>query len=143
MSFSYRPILRTTFVTIYCTWRGDFTNDEANELHAQAFSDTSARDWEKLVHEVSLGWVTARKGRQFVGFLNVPWDGHAHAWIQDVMVRANQRHKGAGKSLVDTAVLGARAAGCRWLHVDFTAPLCDFYLDACGFVSTNSGLMRL
>jgi hypothetical protein len=37
----------------------------------------------------------------------------------------------------------ARAAGMAWLHVDFEGHLRDFYLGACGFTSTDAGLIAL
>ena len=128
-------------------WRGLFASSEVNSLHAEAFetrvfSDTEW-DWSSLTARHSLGWVTARDGEQLVGFVNVPWDGFLHAWIQDVMVAVSHRHCGVGRQLVDEAVRGARAAGCEWLHVDFDDELKPFYFDACGFTPTNAGLIAL
>lgn len=129
------------------SWRGPFGNDETNLLHAQAFGtklyDAGEWDWETLVARHSLGWVTARSGTELVGFVNVPWDGSVHAWIQDVMVAADHRHAGVGRALVDAAADGARDAGCEWLHVDFEGHLEPFYFDACGFTPTAAGLRRL
>ena len=45
--------------------------------------------------------------------------------------------------MVAIAVEEARAAGCEWLHVDFDDHLRPFYLEACGFVPTNGGLIAL
>ncbi len=78
-----------------------------------------------------------------VGFRNVPWDGLAHAWLQDVMVRRAARHQGIGTRLVRVARDGARAAGCEWLHVDFDDELKDFCLNGGGFAPTSAGLLRL
>jgi hypothetical protein len=76
-------------------WRGAFTNAEANELHAEAFGtrvfDESEWNWVELVRRHSLGWVVARSGERLVGFVNVPWDGLVHAWIQDPMVARGAR----------------------------------------------------
>jgi GNAT superfamily N-acetyltransferase len=129
------------------TWRGDFTSDEANALHAEAFGtrlhDSAEWDRRRLVAHHSLGWVTARDGGRLVGFVNLPWDGLVHAWIQDVMVAADARHLGIGRQAVEAAREGARAAGCEWLHVDFDDELAPFYLDACGFSPARAGLMQL
>jgi len=128
-------------------WRGDFDNAEVNELHAEAFGsrvfDASEWDWLALVHEHSLGWVTARDHETLVGFVNVVWDGQVHAWLQDTMVASAARHRGVGTQLVATAIERARTAGCGWLHVDFDEPLGPFYLDACGFTPTAAGLIEL
>lgn len=128
-------------------WRGLFTNDEVNRLHAEAFETRlySAQewDWERLVRDHSLGWVTARSGPDLAGFVNVVWDGLVHAWIQDEMVANSARHGGIGRSLIMAAAQGARDAGCEILHVDFEDHLRPFYLDACGFTPTSAGLMRL
>jgi GNAT superfamily N-acetyltransferase len=128
-------------------WRGPFTSREANQLHAEAFgarvfSDTEW-NWHEQVAAHSLGWVTARDGDPLVGFADVAWDGEVHAWLQDVMVAADSRHRGVGRRLVESARNGARAAGCDWLHVDFSDDLASFYLDACGFQPTRAGLMAL
>ena len=128
-------------------WRGEFTNEETNRLHAQAFGgriyDAAEWDWEAQLRRHSLGWVAARAGTELVGFVNVVWDGSVHAWIQDVMVADDHRHSGVGRALVDVATLGAREAGCEWLHVDFQSHLEPFYFDACGFIPTAAGLRRL
>jgi GNAT superfamily N-acetyltransferase len=129
------------------TWRGAFTNEEVNALHAEAFEtrvyDAAEWNWEQLVEAHSLGWVTARLDGQLVGFVNVVWDGLVHAWIQDEMVARAARRRGVGRDLVRHAAQGAREAGCEWLHVDFEDDLREFYFGACGFTPTNAGLLRL
>ena len=101
-------------------WRGAFTNDEVNDLHAEAFGttayDESQWNWAELVHRHSLGWVVARDGSDLVGFVT---------------------------ELVDSARRGAQAAGCQYLHVDFEDHLRAFYYGACGFQPTNAGLLEL
>ena len=128
-------------------WRGGFSNDEVNLLHAAAFGTrvftAEEWDWVALTARHSLGWVTARDAGRLVGFVNVVWDGLVHAWLQDTMVDPADHHRGIGKQLVGEAVAGSRAAGCEWLHVDFDDDLRPFYFDACGFTPTNAGLMRL
>ena len=128
-------------------WRGGFSNQEMNALHAEAFDtrlyDESEWNWRELVERHSLGWVVAREGETLVGFVNVPWDGLVHAWLQDTMVAESARHRGVGKELIAVAARGAREAGCEWLHVDFDDGLKEFYFDACGFTPTNAGLIEL
>jgi GNAT superfamily N-acetyltransferase len=144
------PVRSTNYaeeVTITYTWRGDFTNTELNELHAEAFEtrvyDEGEWNWVEQVHRHSLGWVVAREGAMLVGFVNVPWDGLVQAWIQDTMVATATRHQGVGAMLVAIAVTEARRAGCEWMHVDFDDHLQPFYFDACGFTPTNGGLIGL
>lgn len=36
-----------------------------------------------------------------------------------------------------------RAAGCEWLHVGYEPHLDAFYRDACGFKTTQAGLLSL
>lgn len=116
-------------------------------LHAEAFEtrvfDETEWNWVDQVHRHSLGWVVARDGNRLIGFVNVPWDGLAHAWLQDTMVAKHARHQGVGTALVAMAVEQARQAGCEWLHVDFEGHLRPFYLDACGFRPTDAGLIAL
>jgi GNAT superfamily N-acetyltransferase len=134
-------------VTVAYAWRGEFGNAEMNRLHAQAFHtrvfDDSEWNWREQVERHSLGWVVARDDGRLVGFVNVPWDGLVHAWIQDTMVAEDARHLGIGTELVAVAVREARRAGCEWLHVDFDDHLRPFYFDACGFTPTNGGLIAL
>jgi GNAT superfamily N-acetyltransferase len=136
-------------VDITYEWRGAFANGEVNALHAEAFEtrvfDETEWDWERQVLVHSLGWVVAREhadGR-LAGFLNVPWDGLVHAWVQDVMVDLRSRRRGVGRRLIEVAVGATRAAGCEWLHVDFDEELRDFYFGACGFRPTTAGLIAL
>lgn len=134
-------------MTVTYSWRGDFSNAELNDLHAEAFAtrvfDETEWNWVELVHRHSLGWVVAREGERVLGFVNVLWDGLVHAWLQDTMVSATARHKGIGTQLVAVAITQARRAGCEWLHVDFGEHLRAFYLDACGFAPTHAGLIAL
>ncbi len=133
--------------TITYEWRGDFTNEEIHELHAEAFEtrlfDESEWDWVKQTADHSLGWVVARAGGQFVGFVNVLWDGFVHAFIEDVMVHKLVRHSRVGVGVVHAARDGATAAGCEFLHVQFGEHLTPFYIDACEFKPMPGGLMEL
>lgn len=128
-------------------WRGAFSNAEVNGLHAQAFDvriyDESEWNWSDQVHRHSLGWVVARDDGALIGFVNVPWDGLVHAWIQDTMVAAHARHRGIATRMVAVARDACRDAGCEWLHVDFDDHLRPFYFGACGFRPTNAGLIAL
>ena len=131
-------------MTISYEWRGPFTNPEVNALHSEAFEHRLLDDdWRGQVERHSLGWVCARDGDELVGFVNVPWDGGIHAFLIDTVVARSARRQGIGTALVAMAVDGARSGGCEWLHVDFDEHLRTFYFDACGFVPTDAGLIRL
>lgn len=61
-------------------WRGSFTNQEVNALHAEAFEHRMFEDdWNDQLDRLSLGWVTARDDDGLVDFVNVIWDGLVHA----------------------------------------------------------------
>ena len=128
-------------------WRAEFSNEEVNRLHAEAFEtrvfDESEWNWRDLVAAHSLGWVVARDGTELVGFVNVLWDGLVHAWIQDTMVAAKLEGAWRWHATASPPREGAREAGCEWFHVDFDDHLRGFYLDACGFTPTNAGLIAL
>src|SRR4051794_12963494 len=92
-------------MAIVVEWRGPFTNEEANALHAEAFGtrmfSADEWNWERLLADHSLGWVTARDGGSpdgtpLVGLVNVVWDGLVHAWLQDLMVGSTHRYQGIG-----------------------------------------------
>ena len=125
-------------------WRGGFEDSDLNALHAEGFGHRILDiGWRAQVERHSLGWVCARLDGELVGFVNVAWDGGAHAFILDTVVSAALRRSGIGAELVAEAAGGARAANCEWLHVDFEDDLRAFYFDACGFRPTNAGLIAL
>ena len=125
-------------------WRGAFRNDEVETLHAAGFGrDPVDFDWSGQVERHSLGWVCARDDDELVGFVNVPWDGAAHAFVLDTLVTARLQRHGIATRLVGIATEHARTAGCEWLHVDFEDHLRGFYFTACGFTPTNAGLIAL
>jgi GNAT superfamily N-acetyltransferase len=111
----------------------------------RAHGGQPAAGWWDQIRPYSLGWVTARLpgGGGLVGFVNVAWDGGDHAFLLDTKVAGEHQRQGIGTALVDHAVRHATAAGCEWLHVDFTERLTGFYFDACGFRSTPAGLIHL
>ena len=135
-------------------WRGPFDSREVSALHAEAFGGQGGsggaddqggcpRDWRAQVGRHSLGWVCARNGDDLAGFVNVAWDGGAHAFILDTMVAARMRRRDIGAGLVAVAVREARRAGCEWLHVDFEEHLRPFYVNGCGFTPSSAGLLAL
>jgi hypothetical protein len=89
-------------MTITYTWRGDITNVELNSLHAEAFEtrvfDETEWNWQEQLYGHSLGWVVARRDDRLVGFVNVPWDGLVHAWIQDTMVAVDARRQASERN---------------------------------------------
>jgi GNAT superfamily N-acetyltransferase len=155
------PVAAYRVRVISYEWRGAVGNAELNALHAEAFGhEVLAEDWRGQLARHSLGWVCARDGSDgaggdgaggadgahgaaLVGFVNVPWDGGTHAFILDTMVARRARHRGIGAASVAVAADGARAAGCEWLHVDFTPELRGFYFGSCGFRPTDAGLIAL
>jgi GNAT superfamily N-acetyltransferase len=133
-------------VTVTYAWRGEFENTEVDGLHAAGFGGPpTGHDWWAQLSRHSLGWVCAREsdGGALVGFVNVAWDGSAHAFVLDTVVAEAARHQGVGVGLVVEAERRARAVGCEWLHVDFEDHLAPFYFEACGFRPTPAGLVRL
>lgn len=131
-------------MTITYQWRGDIDNAALNALHADGFGTPVAEtDWRARLERHSLGWVCAWEEGTPAGFVNVVWDGGAHAFLLDTVVAGHCRGRGVGTGLVATAAERARAAGCTWLHVDFEDHLRPFYFDACGFKETAAGLIAL
>jgi GNAT superfamily N-acetyltransferase len=125
-------------------WRGTATSVELEALHAEAFGhQPRGLDWAARLQQHSLGWVCARRGGELIGFVNLAWDGGAHAFVLDTLVTSRHRHRGVGRKLVAIATEEAAQAGCEWLHVDFEDRLNRFYFGACGFTATSAGLLRL
>jgi ribosomal protein S18 acetylase RimI-like enzyme len=133
-----------TGANIEYTWRGEFTNEELNHLHAEGFRHRLfSDDWWAQVTRHSLGWVCARDGEDLVGFVNVAWDGGVHAFVLDTLVPTEYRRRGVATEMIRICTKEAREARCEWLHVDFENNLKEFYFDGCGFEPTNGGLLRL
>lgn len=124
-------------------WRDPISDDEMVEL-VDAHGGRPEASWWDRIRPHSLGWVAARTSDGvLVGFVNVAWDGGAHAFLLDTKTRGEWQRRGVGTELVGRAARRARAAGCEWLHVDFEPHLRSFYVDACGFHSTAAGLIHL
>ena len=129
--------------TISFAWRNPITDEEMMELVSSDGGRPAAGRWDRTSAH-SLGWVGAREADgSLVGFVNVAWDGGAHAFLLDTRTRVTHQRRGIGRELVRQAAHQAAAAGCEWLHVDFLPDLTAFYLDACGFRRTEAGLLQL
>lgn len=128
-------------------WCAGFDGDEVERVHVAAFGGARAPAdgtyWVDGVERYSLGWCTARRAGELIGFLNVLTDGHTHAWLQDVVVDPGAQHGGVGTAMVELAVARATADGCEWMHVDFDDDVADFYLRVCRFEPTAAGLRYL
>ena len=129
-------------MTIDYEWRGELSDAEMVEL-VESHGGNAEVGWWDRIRPHRLGWVVAREDGIAVGFVNVAWDGGDHAFLIDTKTRASEQHRGIGTELVGIATEHARAAGCEWLHVDFEPHLASFYVDACGFVPTDAGLIHL
>ncbi len=112
-----------------------------NGLFAAAWPGYEARAFGPVLAR-SLGYLGALAGGTLVGFVNVAWDGGAHAFLLDPTVHPDHRRRGLGLRLVRAATALAREGGAEWLHVDYEPPLEAFYA-AAGFRSTVAGLLRL
>ena len=127
------------------TWRGSFESREVETLHAACFEREPSFEWDwwQQVNQHSLGWVCARAGGRFVGWVNVAWDGGVHAFLIDTIVESGHRRQGIATQLVGSAADHARQQGCEWLHVDFDSHLRAFYWQSCGFAVTDAGVIAL
>jgi ribosomal protein S18 acetylase RimI-like enzyme len=119
-------------------------DDALNALHARAFGgDGAPQPWAARLARHALSWVGAFDAGRLVGFVQVCWDGGAHAFLLDTAVDPAAQRRGIGAGLVRAATADAAKAGCEWLHVDFEPHLTEFYLRSCGFRRTSAGLLRL
>ncbi|MEW3744789.1 hypothetical protein QOZ75_29375, partial [Pseudomonas aeruginosa] len=73
--------------TVRIEWRTPVSDSELVELTRSHGGEPEVGWWDR-VGEHSLGWVTARtEVGQLVGFVNVAWDGGAHAFLIDTKTR--------------------------------------------------------
>ncbi|MEV7522994.1 GNAT family N-acetyltransferase [Streptomyces sp. NPDC091371] len=114
---------------------------ELNALFAAAWPEHEDVSFAPVL-ERSLAWVAARRDGRLVGYVNVAWDGRAHAFILDTTVHPQERRRGLGVRLVRAAAGAARERGAQWLHVDYEPHLAGFY-ERCGFRPTAAGLLAL
>ncbi len=125
-------------------WRDErLTDEEMVDLVLSHAGRPEGGSWDRI-RSHSLGWVTARApDGTLIGFVNVAWDGGAHAFLLDTKTRGVYQRRGIATELVGVAVREAMSAGCEWLHVDFEDALAPFYFDDCGFRPTTAGLINL
>ncbi len=121
-------------------------DDEAiSRLHRLAFglTDEGVDPWAERLKRHSVTWVGAFHDDVLVAFVHVCWDGGSHGFLLDTVVHPAHQRQGLGQAVVTAAAQAATRAGCEWLHVDYEPHLAHFYRDACGFRSTEAGLIRL
>jgi GNAT superfamily N-acetyltransferase len=117
------------------------TDDELNELFSSSWPSHTQSAFGPVLSR-SLVYVCAYHAERLVGFVNLAWDGGAHAFLLDITVHPEQQRRGIGQRLVRRAADLAREHGIEWLHVDYEPRLRRFY-EACGFRHTEAGLMDL
>ncbi|HEY3155362.1 MAG TPA: GNAT family N-acetyltransferase [Candidatus Eisenbacteria bacterium] len=115
--------------------------EDLNALFSAAWPDHRSRDFGPVLAR-SLTYVCAFAGDRLVGFVNLAWDGGAHAFLLDPTVHPEFRRQGIGSGIVNKAVSECRERGVEWVHVDYEPALAVFYR-RCGFRSTSAGLIRL
>lgn len=115
--------------------------DEMQSLFASAWEGYAPRSFAPVLAR-SLAYVCAYADEKLVGFVNLAWDGGVHGFLLDTTVHPQYQRLGIGTGLVSQAIATARIHGMAWVHVDYEPHLKAFY-EACGFVPTNAGLLRL
>jgi GNAT superfamily N-acetyltransferase len=96
----------------------------------------------EAILERSLVHVGAFEGEKLVGYVNVAWDGGAHAFLLDPTVHPGHQRRGIGTGLVHRAIEISRERGAKWMHVDYEPHLDSFY-KSCGFRPSAAGVMPL
>jgi GNAT superfamily N-acetyltransferase len=120
---------------------GAVDNDALNALFAASWPGHVAGDFTPVLAR-SLLYVQAYAGARLVGYVNVAWDGGAHAFLLDPTVHPELRRRGLGTELVRRAVEETRRRGVEWIAVDFEPQLAEFY-ERCGFRPSHAGVIHL
>lgn len=119
------------------------SNEDLSELYALGWEREHGAVYDfQPIHERSLGFFCAYSGTEFVGYVNLAWDGGVHAFLLDPTVHPAYKRRGIGTELVRHAVDLARERGLEWVHVDYEPHLESFY-KSCGFKPTLAGLINL
>jgi GNAT superfamily N-acetyltransferase len=117
------------------------SDEDLNTLFAAAWPNHARSDFQPVLRR-NLAHVCAYAGGTLIGFVNLAWDGGAHAFLLDTTVHPDWQRRGIGRQLVQHVTAVARKRGVDWLHVDYEPHLDDFYR-GCGFRPTLAGLIRL
>jgi GNAT superfamily N-acetyltransferase len=112
-----------------------------NALFRAAWPAHEPHDFTSVLKR-SLTYVFAYAGERLVGYVNVAWDGGAHAFLLDPTVHPDLRRRGLGSELVRRAVEETRRRGIEWIAVDFEPQLAGFY-QRCGFRPSHAGVIHL
>lgn len=116
-------------------------SEDLNSLFAAAWPEHTAIDFQPLL-ERALVYVCAFENDRLIGFAKIVGDGGIHGFLLDPTVAPDRQRHGIGKELVQQCAEESRRRGIEWLHVDYVPELKPFY-EACGFRSTQAGLLRL
>nr|WP_315183232.1 GNAT family N-acetyltransferase [uncultured Albidiferax sp.] len=119
----------------------DASDTALNTLFAQAWPGHQHRSFRPVL-QAGFTSICAYSGEALVGFVNIAWDGHAHAFVLDPTVAPAFRRQGIGRQLVLRGIAAAKSAGLAWVHVDFEPALRGFYRQ-CGFQTSEAGVIQL
>lgn len=112
-----------------------------NRLYASAWPAHEDREFGPVLAR-SLLYVGAFDDETLVGFVNVAWDGGAHAFLLDPTVAPTHQHHGIGTELINRAIEAAAEHGAEWLHVDYLPDHEAFYARH-GFAESKAGILNL
>jgi GNAT superfamily N-acetyltransferase len=115
--------------------------ERLNALFSAAWPRHEPRDFAPVLAQ-SLAYICAFHADRLIGFVNLAWDGGAHAFVLDPTVHPDFRRRGIGTELVSRAASLAQERGVEWLHVDHEPELGEFYR-RCGFQPTAGGIRKL
>ncbi|BDT67737.1 hypothetical protein os1_19150 [Comamonadaceae bacterium OS-1] len=119
----------------------DASDAERNALFAQSWPGHQSHSFQPVLR-AGFTSVCAYSGEALVGFVNIAWDGHAHAFVLDPTVAPAFRRQGIGRQLVLHGIGAAKSAGLAWIHVDYEPALRGFY-QQCGFQTSEAGVIQL
>ncbi|MCE5263512.1 MAG: GNAT family N-acetyltransferase [Deltaproteobacteria bacterium] len=119
---------------------------EIEELYrAQQWWQAADDDSPKLIPRLIAGshcFVAAIEGEEIVGMGRVISDGVSDAYIQDLMVRHDRRHRGIGRRILETLLKRLRDDGIRWVGLIAQRGSYDLYRQA-GFAEMPDALPML
>ena len=119
-----------------------FPSEEAlTSLFAAAWGSAKPAYAEKVLPR-SLLHIGAFSDERLVGFVNVAWDGDAHAFLLDTTVDPQFQRQGIATRMVEAAAAEAQPAAPRGCMSILRPNSTDFYR-GCGFSPTAAGLIQL
>ena len=113
---------------------------EMDDLRQAVGWDRSDGDLDKVLARAFAHYTVRDEHGRLVAYMSVLSDGVADAFLLDLAVHPQCRHKGVGTQIVRRAIADMKAVGVQCVHVTFAPDLEPFYAQ-CGLCIIKAGIV--